>query len=71
MMHVNKRHIVAVAWFVVVASLVVSYGAIVAGFIGYATASAASLVIFSAVMAGCLAAFVFLIVGTRQLRNAS
>jgi hypothetical protein len=68
-MHFTQSRTVGIAWSFIIASLIVSYGAIIAGLAGYATAPVASWVIFSAVMAGCLAALVFLVVGTRLLRG--
>ena len=70
MMHLQRRtRMSSIAWLVLLAALVVCYVTIVAGLLGVVGAPRGSLTVFSAAMIGCMAAFVYLAAGLRELHS--
>ena len=68
MMHFPEHGRVSlVAWFFLIAAMVVCYATIAAGIVGAVSAWTTSMIIFSGAMVGCVAALVYLIAATRDL----
>jgi hypothetical protein len=71
MMHFcGYRRLSSIAWTILIVALVACYVTIVAGLIGVVSAAAVSLVSFGGAMVGCIAAMIYLIAATHDLRGA-
>jgi hypothetical protein len=70
MMHRELGRLSLLSWFFLVAAICICYVAIVAGITGIVSAWTTSVIIFGAVMAGCVAALVYLISAMHDIRSA-
>jgi hypothetical protein len=61
----------SIAWLILLAALAVCYATIAAGLLGLVGAPSGSLVIVSAAMLGCVAAFVYLATALREIHSHS